>query len=249
LLGAAGAAAVARIGGLVPELQVFSAPPKSTRPGGPVSGEWQGLKLNGASPVADADLEEVNKGFLSRSDVTEIAQAHSLKLSQTSKVAVHQVEGGGDLLAAAWELPSNQILVFWALDQPVDGIRSQARLFQVTDDWKATLVSLSVNGALAHREDPTAPAGPPGVVQAAANGCSGCSWWNIFGTYSYTTCCAYDLKCVTLCCGPCVLSCNNPYLCLGCFAVWCPICVYWAGNCCTSWCTRCRSCFHSGPGP
>ena len=241
LLGAAGAASVARLGGLVPELRVFSAAPHPTSPTGPLKREWDGLKLSGATLLADEEMESVNAAFLGRSDVTQVASAHGLQLGHTRQVVAHNVESGGRLTAASWQLPSNQVLYFWGLDQPTDGILTQARLYQISEDGRATLISLSVNGTLAHREQPATQPGPPGVVQAAASGCSGCGWGG-WGTKPFFTCCSFDLKCVASCCLPCVFGCRDHWSCAGCFGICCPLCIFYLGNCCLSWCTQCIQC-------
>lgn len=45
-------------------------------------------------------------------------------------------------------------------------------------------------------------------------------------------CVDMDLKCAVTCCGPCALSCGAVWSCLGCLAVWCPLCAGWANDCC-----------------
>lgn len=51
------------------------------------------------------------------------------------------------------------------------------------------------------------------------------------------TCTSWNAACLATCCATCALSCGAVWSCVACVGIWCPVCVNWAGNCCTS-----RSC-------
>ena len=143
------------------------------------------------------------------------APKNGIASSPTSNIkgVRHQLEGGGQLLALAYQ-EDDALIVSYRLDEP----GQKTRLFsRVMEDESEELIRI-----LAEAEDKDVFVASQEAVRAGRSCTSGrqCP-----GTCSICKCASLNKRCAFNCCGACGLACLGKwYTCLACIFLWCPIC-------------------------
>lgn len=138
----------------------------------------------------------------------------------------HQLKGGGQLLALVYQ-EDDALIVSYRFDRPGQKTRLISR---VIEDESEDLVRV-----LAEAEDGDIFGTPQVAARQSkstrdAQGRSCRSGSNCGPCYG-CRCVSANKRCLFNCCGPCALACANLWTCLGCVAVWCPVCAS-VNRCC-----------------
>jgi hypothetical protein len=144
----------------------------------------------------------------------------------TIKGVAHEIEGGGQLLALAYQ-EDDALIVSYRFDKP----DREARLIsRVIEDESEELVRI-----LAEAEDDDVFAAPQGATSqdgmVRATRGRRCRNGTNCGPCYGCRCVSASKRCLFNCCAACVFSCSNIWTCMACVGVWCPVCLA-VNRCC-----------------
>ncbi len=144
------------------------------------------------------------------------------------KAAKHNLEGGNGLLAVAY-LADNWIVAYYEFDEPVDGTKSKAEVWEVQQEKDAVVLkTASRNGVL----ESSVPSSKSVSSRDAGIYCGGCS--SSKRRRRVRVCNRVSYWCLAINCGFCILG-TPGYLKLACVYVYCPYLVTAnTGSCCKS---------------
>lgn len=164
------------------------------------------------------------------------AEALSLPTADAEFIGAvrHELDNGAVVVAVSWQL-GERVAVHYQADRPIDGFESGIHVYEVDEEEEtATLVASASNG---HENEPV-PEDADGRDDDSVDSCGPCP-----PKYrrEVRECTNLNLTCAANCCAPCAFSCANVWTCIGCLAVWCPVCMS-INNCCTNTTTKCNQC-------
>ena len=232
-LAAAGAAAGAKLAGIVPEFGLTAqaagassteVPAYAQKP--QFQAEYKGkAKADLLAKVADSpDVQEV---------LRQLNRTGPLDLTGVETHAVRSEFAGGNIVIAVTAVLDEQhVLAHYSSSGPADpGSPSHAFVHQVTADRKSEVVAASANGRQMVRS--AEPATVPAGSALAASSCP----WCYYGCGQ--SCCGYDWWGILECCVACSVFWECPPCFLGCALAWCGACVWFhcwhCQNCCQYW--------------
>ena len=134
--------------------------------------------------------------------------------------------GGNDRLVVAY-VSKKTALLFIEYEQLVDGVQSEARLYDVdgnaVEETHLRLREKSINGEIPKK---------PTELPASAD-CDVCRGPGSRRLGEDERCVDIDLGCAAAQCGPCAYVCSSgPLSCISCVAIFCTLALL---NCCTEW--------------
>lgn len=215
------------------------------------TGHWfSGLKITGSEELGSQDSAEL-AAELERSGhavpVFPNSSPAGVRYSVRSAVAesyepravVHSLQDGRTLEAVVLQ-EGVEVSAFYTLKngQDVESTHSlRMSGYDSTGSGEIDRVKLVLVEENGHIEYPPQGRGDRSLTGSsrAASGCdsSACS---ARGSCWACRCSDWDLRCLFNCCAPCSLSCTNVYTCLGCVALFCPICTAVNSCCMKSYC-------------
>ena len=136
--------------------------------------------------------------------------------------AIHQTNQGGTLTAVSAQA-DNSMLVSYSLEQNGDS-RNRVLLFRWSQAEDLLRLDLSVDSGVVDRavDDLGSLAGSPLPITTAGRSCTSTS--QCPPCYP-CRCVDFSYTCAFNCCAACAFACFNPWGCLGCVAVYCPVCL------------------------
>ncbi len=146
----------------------------------------------------------------------------------------HELVGGGSLLALSYLL-GDALIVSYQLSRKGKRYKQSSKVIvRVSEEYAWILASAE--------DDNIAQAPIVGAEPNVSTQSSRCRNSRCPSCYR-CECVSLSLRCAFNCCAPCGLSCSNPWTCLGCVGVYCPVCLS-VNKCCTK-----RGCAYVCVGP
>jgi hypothetical protein len=144
------------------------------------------------------------------------------------KASKHDLEGENGMLAVVY-LADNQIVSYYEFDEPTDGVKSKAEVWEVDQkNGVVVLKNASRNGVL----NSPIPHSESKSSSAKSVTCGGCG--SSRRRRRVRVCNSISYRCLIINCGICLLGAPG-YLKLACVYIYCPFLLYCgAGTCCKS---------------
>ena len=216
--GAAAAATAAWLAQVFPDFALGSAGkagkrPMARVPGAPDVPPWTWGAVTGKRELKASELHGALAVIQQRGSAPAAAAAAGFSLEGTHVGTAHySVADGSTVLATAW-VSGNRVLASYEIESPNRGRQSHALLYEVSSDFKGSLIAAAVDGKALTRSshgatNPSAAAPLGAIADAEAGWCS--------------ICCYVDFGCIMPCCDYCFWPClGGPAACVACALWWC----------------------------
>ncbi len=138
----------------------------------------------------------------------------------------HNIEGGGRLLALAYQ-EDDVLIATYRFDRPGQETRLVSRMIEDESEELVRVLAEAEDGTVFEIARSAAPQNESTLTSRGRTCRSGSNC----GPCYACRCVSASKRCLFNCCAPCTLSCVTLWTCLACVAVWCPVCAS-VNRCC-----------------